>query len=385
MADPVISEPVAHSSAHLPPGSLRVGLIGYGYAGKTFHAPLVQSVPGLELCAVASSRADDVRADLPEMTVYPDPAMLMAQPDIDLVVIASPNSTHAELARMALEGGKTVVVDKPFTVTLAEARDLVARAGAGHPLLSVFQNRRWDSDFLTVQKAIADGLIGRVTQFESHFDRFRPVVRPRWREKAGVGAGVWFDLGPHLVDQALLLFGLPDRIQASMAAQRTGAETDDWAHVILTYGERRIILQASMLVAGGRRRFVVHGDQGSLEKAEPDRQEAQLLEGLSPGGPGWGEDPDALVVHGGDGSIRRIAAQTGDQRAFYVGVWEAMRGSGSNPVPAIQALAVMAVVEAAALSAQSGEAVETGLTTAEYADWQEDRATRPDTGISPFW
>jgi len=385
MADPVMSEPVAHSSAHVPPGSLRVGLIGYGYAGKTFHAPPVMSLTDLEFCAVASSRADDVRADLPEMTVYPDPAMLMAQPDIDLVVIASPNSTHAELARMALEGGKAVVVDKPFTVTLAEARDLVARAGAGHPLLSVFQNRRWDSDFLTVQKAIADGLIGRVTHFESHFDRFRPVVRPRWREKAGVGAGVWFDLGPHLVDQALLLFGLPDRIQASMAAQRTGAETDDWAHVILTYGERRIILQASMLVAGGRRRFVVHGDEGSLEKAEPDRQEAQLLEGLSPGGPGWGEDPDALVVHIGDGSIRRIAAQTGDQRVFYVGVREAMRGSGSNPVPAIQALAVMAVVEAAALSAQSGKSVETGLTTAEYAEWQEDRATRPDTGISPFW
>ena len=363
-------------SLKTPP--IRVGLIGYGYAGKTFHAPLIQSMEGLLLGGVSSSSPEKVQADWPEVTVYPDPEALIADPDIGLVVIASPNATHAPLGRRALDQGKAVVIDKPFTVTMAEARDLVAQADATGRLLSVFHNRRWDSDFLTVRQAIDDDLIGRITHFESRFDRFRPEVRARWREQAGPASGLWYDLGPHLVDQALLLFGIPDRVLASLAALRTGAVTDDWAHVILMYGQRRVSLQASMLVAGGTRRFVLHGDRGSLEKRHADRQETQLLEGLSPGARGWGEDPDPLVVHSADGSTRQITAKAGDQRVFYAGVRDAMMGRAGNPVPPIQALAVMAVVEAAALSSATGATADIGLTEAERTRWTSNRASNTD-------
>ena len=352
---------------------IRVGLIGYGYAGKTFHAPLIQSMEGLLLGGVASSRPEKVQADWPEVRVYPDPETLIMDPDIGLVVIASPNATHAPLGRRALDQGKAVVIDKPFTLTMAEARDLVTQAEATGRLLSVFHNRRWDSDFLTVRRAIGDGLIGRVTHFESRFDRFRPEVRARWREQAGGGSGVWYDLGPHLVDQALLMFGLPERVMANLAALRSGAETDDWAHVILIYGDCRVTLQASMLVAGGTCRFLVHGATGSLEKRHADRQEAQLLGGLTPGNSGWGEDPDPLILYSADGSTRQIAAQAGDQRAFYIGVRDAMRGLSGNPVPPIQALAVMAVVEAAVRSSAEGASVDIGLSESERTRWAADR------------
>lgn len=358
---------------------VRVGLFGYGYAGRTFHAPLIGVEAGLRLCAVASRDAAKVQADWPGVAVHDDPFALAASPDIDLAVIATPNDTHAPLARAAIDAGKHVVVDKPFTLNLAEARDLVARAERRGVLLSVFHNRRWDSDFLTVSRAIAAGAIGRVAHFESHFDRFRPQVRDRWRERAGPGGGIWFDLGPHLADQALRLFGLPDAVQASLAVQRDGATADDWAHVVLSYAERRVVLHAGMLVAGGASRFVVHGTGGSLVKTGSDRQEAQLLAGMAPGGEGWGVDPDALRIHGPDGDEHRIAAERGDQCGFYRAVAAALDGSGINPVPPIEALAVVAVVEAATTSAREGRTVGLTLTHGELAAYH---ATR--TGHSPL-
>jgi len=287
------------------PGSIRVGLIGYGYAGKTFHAPLIAATPGLRLACVASSDAAKVHADWPQVEVVADAPALIARDDIDLVVIATPNDTHAPFARAALPVGKHVVIDKPFALNLDEARDLIATARENDCLLSVFHNRRWDSDFLGVKQAIADGAIGRVVHFESHIDRFRPEVRARWREGAGRGAGLWFDLGPHLIDQAVQLFGLPERVQANFARQRAGALSDDWAHVVLDYAHGlRVILHASMLVAGGSPRFVVHGERGSLIKREADRQEAQLKAGIVPGADGWGADPDAMRFYDGGAAPR---------------------------------------------------------------------------------
>ena len=350
--------------------SVRVGLIGYGFSGKTFHAPLIMSVPGLELCAVASSDAGKVQADFPGMMVHADPHALIAAEDIDLVVISTPNETHAPLARAAIAAGKHVVIDKPFTLDLDEARGLLALADDRGVLLSVFHNRRWDSDFLTVRAAIDEGAVGDVTHFESHFDRFRPVVRDRWRERPGPGSGVWYDLGPHLVDQALLLFGLPDGVQASIATQRPGAMTDDWAHVVLSYGQRRVVLQASMLVAGGVDRFTVHGTTGSITKRCADQQEAQLLAGMQPGEAGWGDDPDPLVIHTAAGQ-RDQRAIPGDQRRYYHGIAAALRGSARNPVEPVEALAVMAVVEAAILAAKSGTTTALALT-----DRERDAAAR---------
>lgn len=346
---------------------VRVALIGYGFAGKTFHAPLLNAVPGLELQLIASSDAAKVHADLPSVEVLADPEAAVADPRADLVVIATPNDRHAPLARAALAAGKHVVVDKPFTLDLAEARELANLARQHDRLLSVFQNRRWDSDFLGVRQVIEQGRLGEVRHFESHIDRFRPEVRQRWREQTGPGAGLWWDLGPHLVDQALQLFGLPDHIQANLAVQRDGAEVPDWAHAILEYGQRRVLLHGGMLAAGGTSRFTVHGTLGSLVKPRADQQEAQLLAGLSPGAPGWGADTDDLLFYDGKGEAQRLPTPAGDQREYYRRVRDAIRDGAPNPVTPIQALAVMAVLEGAADAAARGARVRLPLTDAERA------------------
>lgn len=340
---------------------IRVALIGYGYAGKTFHAPLIASVPGLRLACIASSRPDDVHADLPDAEVVAEPLQATVRDDIDLVVIAAPNAQHAPLAAAALRAGKHVVVDKPFTLTLAEARELRALAKRHGRLLSVFHNRRWDSDFLGVRQVIDAGRIGEVVHFESHIDRFRPQVRARWRESAQPGAGIWFDLGPHLIDQALQLFGLPQTVQAGLAALRPGALSDDWAHVVLNYETRRVVLHASMLVAGGSMRFVAHGTHGSVVKPRIDPQETQMLAGMKPGDAGWGKDDDALLLYPGDAPVQTIPSPRGDQRLYYAGIRDAIRSVAPSPVTDAQALAVMAVLEAGVESARTGRVVAPSL------------------------
>ncbi|WP_242108742.1 oxidoreductase [Luteimonas aquatica] len=349
--------------------ALAVALIGYGFAGRTFHAPLIAATPGLDLAVVASRDAGKVHADFPDARVLADPLQALAEPDVDLVVIASPNDSHAPLARAALEAGKHVVVDKPFTLTLGEARDLAALAHARGRRLSVFQNRRWDSDFLAVRQAIDAGLIGEVVSLETHFDRFRPEVRARWREQDVPGGGIWFDLGPHLIDQSLQLFGLPRRVSADFAIQRPGGHSADWAHVVLDYGQRRAILHASMLSAGGSHRFLAHGTRGSLVKRELDPQEAQLLGGMRPGAPGWGEDPDRLLLFDGGPAPRSLPAPAGDQRRYYAGMREAILGGSEPPVTPGQAVATMAVLETALHAAREGAALELPLTAEERAAW----------------
>lgn len=340
-----------------PDAAIRVGLIGYGYAGRTFHAPLIRAVPGLDLRLIGSRGPARVAADLPGVAVIADPYAVATAEAVDLVVIATPNHTHAPLARAALAAGKHVVVDKPFTLDLAEARALRTEAGRRNRLLAVFHNRRWDSDFLTVRAAIADGLIGPVRHWESHFDRFRPQVRDRWREGAGPGGGIWYDLGPHLLDQALLLFGLPERVTANLARLRPGARADDWAHVVLDYPDLRVVLHASMLVAGGSPRFLAHGEAGSLIKRGADRQEQQLLAGLAPGAPGWGVDPDDLELHDGTGRVTHRPAVAGDQRRFYRGVAASIGEGAIDDTAALAAVRVMACLEAAFTSARTGASV----------------------------
>jgi predicted dehydrogenase len=350
---------------------IRVGVIGFGYATRTFHAPLLRATPGFHLAAVASSRAAEAREALPDAAVVPDPASLYRHPGIDLVVIATPNETHAPLAAAALRAGRHVVVDKPFTVTSAEARHLGELARATGRMLSVFQNRRWDSDFLTVREIIRPGLLGQVVAFESRFDRFRPQVRARWREGSGPGAGLLYDLGPHLLDQALLLFGVPDTLQATIARQRPGAHSDDYFHLVLRYGERlAVTLHAGSLVAGGSPRFAVHGDRASLIKHRPDVQEDQLRAGMLPGAPGWGVDPDDAVLYDGDaGETRAVPAVPGDQRGYYAALREALLGRAPNPVPPEQGAAVIALIEAATRSESDGRRVVPDIREDERAAW----------------
>lgn len=356
----------------MPPAPLRIGIVGFGFAAQTFHVPLIRAVDGLAIVAVASSDAARVATVLPDARVHAAPRDLIAD-DIDLVVIASPNETHAPVARAALNAGKHVVIDKPFTVTLDEARGLIALAEERSLLLSVFHNRRYDSDFRSVRRAIGDGRIGEPRHFESHFDRFRLEVRDRWREKAVAGGGIWFDLGPHLVDQALCLFGLPDAVSGDLAVQRAGGQIDDWAHVVLHFGAVRAVLHASMLVAGGSNRFTVHGDGGSLVKARIDQQEAQLLSGVAPRSDAWGVDDDPLVVIDAEGVTTDYPAERGDQTRYYAGVRDAILGRAPNPVAPVEALAVMAVIEAAARSAREGRVAALSLTDDERAAYAAAR------------
>src|ERR1700743_2034849 len=233
--------------------TIRVGLIGYGYAGKTFHALLIQSVPGLALAVVGSGKRELIQATYPGITVC-SATEVPTPPEVDLVVIATPNDSHFPLAAAALRAGKDVVVDKPFTVTLAEARSLAEIAKQNNRLLSVFHNRRWESEILATKAILNAGSLGEISHYESHMDRFRPAVRQRWREDPGPGAGLWFDLGPHLIDQALHLFGLPQSVNANFGILRPGGQTDDWAHVQLNYARdgkdtMRAVLHASLLVA----------------------------------------------------------------------------------------------------------------------------------------
>ena len=345
---------------------IKVALIGYGYAGRTFHAPLIRATPGLELAAVSSGRPDRVHADLPDIAVVTTPEDIFALPSVDLVVIATPNDTHVGIATSALTAGKHVVVEKPLAPTLDDARALALLAGRNHRVLSVFQNRRWDGDFLAVTDLLARAALGDVAHFESHFDRYRPLVRDRWRERPGVGSGLWYDLGPHLVDQALQLFGLPDRVTASLAAQRAGAQADDWAHAILEYNRLRVVLHASVLVAAPLPRFVVHGQAGSWVKYGLDAQERHLVAALTPGTSGPAADSEhAVLVDGVSGAQSETPVPRGDYRQFYMQLRDALLGVGSNPVLPAQALAVMAVVEIAIRSSAQGRALALPLTKEE--------------------
>ncbi|PXX99884.1 oxidoreductase [Halomonas sp. LBP4] len=329
--------------------TLSVGLVGYGMAGRTFHAPLIQSAPGLELTAVVSRDAERVHADLPEVAVVDKAARLFARADIDLVVIATPNDTHFPLAKAALNAGKHVVVDKPFTITLSEARLLKAQAEEAERMISVFHNRRWDSDFLTLKGLVKDDTLGRVVALESRFDRFRPNVPDRWREQHGPGAGIWYDLGPHLLDQARELFGMPRAILLDLATVRDAAEVDDDFLALLEYDGLRVSLQASTLAAEPTPRFRVHGTRGSFVKYGLDPQEDRLKAGEAPS-PQWGEDPvlaSLTLAEGDDASpvARELRCQPGDYLAYYSGIADHLLHATPVPVDIDEAIEVMTLLE----------------------------------------
>ncbi|WP_437797822.1 oxidoreductase [Sorangium sp. So ce693] len=330
-----------------------VGLVGYGLAGAVFHAPLIRSIPRLRLAAIATRREGQVMADHSGVAVHPTPEVLIAEPGIDLVVIASPNETHFPLARAALEAGKHVVVDKPFTITSAEADELIALAARRGRLLSVFQNRRWDADFRTVRSCIEQGLLGEVASYEAHFDRFRPAIKQGWREQEAPGSGILYDLGAHLIDQALVLFGLPRAVTADLQAQRSGARTVDYFHLTLDYGRRRVIVRSSTLVPEPGPRFAVHGDGGSFLKYGIDGQEDALKAGTRPGVPEWGrEDPrwfGTLVTASGE--RRTIESLPGAYEAYYEAIAAAILDGAPPPVRAEEARDVIRVIEAAMKSA----------------------------------
>ncbi|MBN3810747.1 oxidoreductase [Paraburkholderia sp. Ac-20347] len=343
---------------------LQIGLMGYGFAGQTFHAPVIAhsgtaNLP-VTLAAIATSQAERAQADYPDAAIVPDLDALLSLDAIECVVIATPNDTHYELARRTLERGKHVLVDKPVTLTAEEARTLAAIAKQRGLVFAPFHNRRWDGDFLTVKQLIANGELGRVTHFESHFDRFRPQVRQRWREDATRGGGLLYDLGPHLIDQTLALFGAPESVTAFVHTRRDHASAPDYAHLVLRYDGLDAVLHASALAAYAPR-FAIHGTRGSYLKNGLDTQEDQLKAGLRPGQPGFGDGNEAGRLHvmadDGQESDREVPNAAGNYADLYRALAAAIREGTPFPVSPQDAVDVMTIVELAMRSAEEGRTI----------------------------
>ncbi|MEE4542160.1 Gfo/Idh/MocA family oxidoreductase [Streptomyces sp. V4-01] len=344
---------------------LRVALVGYGPAGSFFHAPLIAATPGLVLDTIVTGsqeRRAQARAEHPEVRFADTAEELWTGAAPDLVVLASPNRTHVPLATAALEAGLPVVVDKPLAGTAEEARKLAALADSRGLLLTVFQNRRWDSDFLTLRALLADGALGDVHRFESRFERWRPHLKGGWRESgdpAEIG-GLLYDLGSHLVDQALTLFGPARGVYAESDVLRPGAAADDDSFVAITHTSGvRSHLWMSATTARLGPRFRVLGSAAGYVTHGLDPQEAALREGRRPGdGTAWGVEPEsAWGTLGAEESVRPVPSLPGDYPAFYAAVASALREGTAPPVTALEAAATLEVIEAARRSAATGQAV----------------------------
>ncbi|MDQ0192109.1 oxidoreductase [Paenibacillus wynnii] len=336
--------------------NVRVGLIGYGFSASTFHAPLLGTISGFRITAVSSSKPELVKKDLPEAVVESEHSILIHRKDVDLIIITAPNEAHFPLAKEALEAGKHVVVEKPFVLTYAQGKELIDLARSKGVLLSVYHNRRWDNDFLTLREIIDSGRLGRVFTYEAHFDRYRREVRDRWRERGIPGSGLLYDLGAHLIDQALVLFGNPQYVIGDILSQREGAQADDYFHITLKYDRLRVILHSSMLVKEPGPHFLVHGDKGSFSKYGLDSQEETLKGGGRPGSPFYGEDSEEnfgmLVWENKSGLTVRESVRTlpGRYQDYYKGIYSSIVSGAPSPVSAEEALNVIAVIECAQLS-----------------------------------
>ncbi|MCJ0763476.1 oxidoreductase [Variovorax terrae] len=358
------------------PAPLRAALVGYGSAGRIFHAPLLSGVPGLALACIATSKPAQAQADWPGVRTVAAPQQAFDDPAIDLVVIATDNASHHPLARAALLAGKHVVVDKPCTVTLAETDDLLALAQAQGLVLTVFQNRRYDADFLALRQVLDGGQLGRIVHVASHFDRYRPQVLDRWRDRDLPGAGLWVDLGSHLVDQALQLFGCPDELLLDLARQRDGAQTNDFFHAQLRYERThpglRVTLHASALAPAPGLRWRVQGTQGAFVKEGLDPQEDALragqrpcldLQGRAPAR--WGHDPrpGQLVLPAGIPAEQPAPAPPGNYLQYYASLRDHLRdhlrGAGPLAVTPVQVRQVMGLLARGEQSAREGRFVDT--------------------------
>lgn len=335
---------------------IQTGIIGFGLSGRYFFAPYLAADPRFRLAAVVTSQKEAVEQGYPGTQTYGDPQHLFEDEGIDLIVVASPNYTHHDYAKKALMAGKHVIVEKPFTVTSAEAGELADLSVAQNRVLAPFQNRRWDGDFLTVKKLIEAGTLGEILEFESHFDRFRPGrERVEWKNEVHRGVGMLYDLGPHLIDQALCLFGKPDFVYGDLRKHRLHGLNDDNFEIQLHYPATKVILKAGVMIHGIGPRFMVHGRKGSFIKYGLDGQEQNLKGGMLPGNPLLGRDADEKYgwLHTEeDGTLVRIRIETvnGDYRAYFDNVAKAIEAGEELLVKPEDGKMIIEVIEKALIS-----------------------------------
>ena len=337
---------------------IRVGLVGFGMSGRVFHGPLLSSVDGLELAAVMERSTNKAAERYPGVVTYRSLEAMLADSSLGLFVVATPSGTHFQVARQILEAGKNVVVDKPMCIASAEIAELMALAAAKRVLLIPFHNRRWDSDFQTVQKLLHEGFLGRLVHFESRFDRWRPVppTERLWKEDPASG-GVLLDLGTHIGDQALTLFGKPEAVAADVVREREWARASDGFNIRLRYPGFMVVLGANSLSLPARPRFHLRGTKGNYWKWGMDPQEAALNLITRIGDGPWGREPEAEwgafnTSEDGVTVSRPIAPVIGDYRLYYAGVRDALLGNAPAPVAAVHAWRVARVLEWAVESSE---------------------------------
>lgn len=334
-------------------------MVGFGLAGRAFHAPVIRAVPGLHLAAILQRTGNEAAEKYPDVRIVRSLDELLAIREIRLVVIATPNDTHYSFARQCLEAGRDVVVDKPFTTTVEEAKSLVHFAKEKGRLITVYQNRRFDGDFQAIRKLVAEGTLGRIVRFETNYDRYRPQLKPgAWRETTRPGSGILFDLAPHLIDHALVLFGLPEAVTADVRIEREKAMADDAFDIMFQYpGALRAVLRSSILAAAPRPHFVLLGTQGSFVKQTFDPQENNLRHGIIPASGPWGaeleENWGLLTVPEGDKfTQRRIPSANCDFRDYYANLRDTLLGKAAPAVTTEWAVNVMRLLEMARESSE---------------------------------
>jgi len=346
-----------------PPPDIGIGIVGYGLAGRLFHAPYIDAVDGLRIRAIATSHPDrraQALSDHPDAEVVDSVDAILARPDVEVVVVVTPNRSHAPIGMHALASGRHVVVDKPIAMTVPEAEALIEAGDRAGRILSVYQNRRWDGDFQTVRSVIDRGVLGAIDSLEARFERWA-TVGPEWRETAEEAGGPHRDLGAHLVDQSLVLFGDATRVFAQFDSRRPGSRVEDSVFVAVDHADGvRSRLWTSLIALRNGPRVRIRGLGGEYVKEDLDPQERQLLEGLRPGDPGFGEEPAERwgSVSASDGTRTVVPTERGDYSRFYELLRDAVRGVGERPVDPADSVRGLRVLEAAERSARSG-AVET--------------------------
>ncbi|MEO8413388.1 MAG: Gfo/Idh/MocA family oxidoreductase [Ginsengibacter sp.] len=336
---------------------IQVGLIGFGAGGQTFHAPVLTTVKGLQLVKIRAVQPEQVavaKEKYPGASIVSSSEEIYNDKNIDLVVITTPNTSHYSLALQALEAGKNVVVDKPFTTNTAEADELISAAAKRKLILSVYHSRRFDSDFYTVQKIIKNDLLGRLVELESRYDRFRNYLKPNaWREEDAPGTGILYDLGAHLIDQAQALFGLPVAVSADIRIQRKGGKAVDSFEVILHYPELKVSLKAGMLVREPLPRFILFGNSGSFVKYGLDVQEEALKSGCTPlTKNNWGTEPANIwgtinTEINGQHFIGKIESEKGNYTDFYQNIYDTIIGKDTLMVTPLEARNTVRIIELA--------------------------------------
>lgn len=341
--------------------TIGVGLASYGMSGKVFHAPLLSVNPGFRIISILERTNSFSRERYPEAKIVRNYQELLKDKSIALIVVNTPDRLHYTMAREALEAGKHVVLEKPFVLDSSEGDELLRLADKHKRLLSVFQNRRWDGDFLTVREILDKGLLGRLVEYEAHFDRYRNFIQANtWKEEPSSGTGTLFNLGSHLIDQALVLFGKPEHINADIRIQRTDGKIDDAFTLWLGYPDVKVTLKASYLVKEPGPRYLLHGTEGSFLKHGIDPQEEALKNGEQPGGTDWGvENPEDwgrlnTEIDKYNGPYKTLP---GNYNAYYENIYEVLCGKAKPAVSASQANLVVKVIEAARESNHSGSRV----------------------------